>query len=46
MALQYDALECRASAGASVRNRLKRTGYFLEFHAEEHLELVTGRICH
>ena len=44
MALQHDALEHRASARASVRHHLKRTGYSLEFHPEEHLGLVSGRI--
>jgi hypothetical protein len=46
MALQHDALEHRASARASVRNHLKRTGYSLEFRTEERLGLVSGRICH
>jgi hypothetical protein len=46
MALQHDALERRASARASVRNHLKRTGYSLEFHPEECLGLVSGRIRH
>jgi hypothetical protein len=44
MALQHDALECRASARASVHDHLKRTRYFLEFRPEEHLGLVRGRI--
>jgi hypothetical protein len=45
MALQHDALEHRASARASVRNHLKRTGHFLEFCPEERLGLVSSRIC-
>ena len=44
MSLQHDAFEHRASARASVRHHLKRTGYSLEFHPEEHLGLVSGRI--
>jgi hypothetical protein len=44
MALQHDVLEHRASARVSVRNHLKRTGHSLEFHPEEHLGLVSGRI--
>jgi hypothetical protein len=43
--LQHDALECRASARASVRNHLKRTGHALEFRREERLGLVRGRTC-
>jgi hypothetical protein len=44
MALQHDALERRASARASVRNHLKRTGHSLKFHREERLGLVWGYI--
>ena len=44
MALQHDALECCASARASVRNNLKCIGHFLEFCPEEHLGLVSSRI--
>ena len=44
MTLHHDALECRASARASVRNHLRRTKYFLEFRPQEHLGLVSGRI--
>jgi hypothetical protein len=44
MALQHDELERRASTRVSVRNHLKRTGYSLEFHTEERLGLVSGRI--
>jgi hypothetical protein len=44
MASQYDALERRASARASVRNHLKRTGHSLEFRSEVHLGLVSGHI--
>ena len=46
MALQHDALEHCAIARASVRNHLKHTGRSLEFHPEERLELVSGRIRH
>jgi hypothetical protein len=44
MTLQHDALECRASARALVRNYLKCTGHSLEFRREERLGLVSGRI--
>jgi hypothetical protein len=44
MALQHDALERHASTWASVRNHLKHTGRSLEFHGEERLGLVLGRI--
>ena len=43
--MQHDAFQRRASALASVRNQLKCTGHFLEFHPEEHVGLVSGRIC-
>ena len=46
MALQHDALECRASARAAVHNHLKRTGYSLEFRPKEHLGLISSRIRH
>ena len=44
MALQHDALECCASARASVRSNLKCIGHFLEFCPEERLGLVSSRI--
>jgi hypothetical protein len=44
MALQHDTLERRASVRASVRNHLKRTGYFFEFYPKEYLGLISGRI--
>jgi len=44
MTLQHDAFERRVSARASVRNQLKCTGHFLEFHPEERVGLVSGRI--
>jgi len=46
MALQHDAMERRASAQASVRNHLKRTGHSLEFRPEERFRLVSCRIRH
>ena len=45
MTLQHDAFEHRLSARAVVRNQLKCTGHFLEFHPEERVGLVSGRIC-
>jgi hypothetical protein len=45
MALQHDVLERRVFARASVRNHLRRTGHSLKFHPEEHLGLVSNRIC-
>ncbi|PVH63947.1 hypothetical protein PAHAL_2G142100 [Panicum hallii] len=44
MVLQYDVLERRASARASVCNHLKCTGQSLEFRPKERLGLVIDRI--
>ena len=46
MTLQHDAFQRCASARASVRNQLKCIGHFLEFHPEERVGLVSGRIRH
>ena len=44
MPLQHDAFERRASARAAVRNQLKCTGHSLQFHPEDCVGLVSGRI--
>jgi len=44
MALQHNALECRASTRASVHNQLEPTGHSLEFRSEERVGLLRCRI--
>jgi len=44
MTLQHDAFERRVSARAAVCNQLKHTRHSLEFHPEELVGLVSGRI--
>ena len=46
MSLQHDAFERCASAREAVRTQLNRTGHSHEFHPEERVGHVNGRIRH